>query len=47
MIEQIPPQAAPISVNAAAKKYGVSQTTLARWAAKDHVKVLKRPEKKG
>jgi len=36
-----------LSVNAAAKKYGVPQSTLARWAAKGRIKVLVHPERHG
>jgi len=39
--------AAAISVNAAAKKYGIPQRTLARWAAKGRIKVLVHPERHG
>ncbi len=37
----------PLSVNAAAKKYGIPQRTLARWAAQGKVKVLVHPERRG
>ncbi|MBA7494210.1 hypothetical protein ES702_04783 [subsurface metagenome] len=37
----------PISVNAAAKKYGIPQSTLAKWAAKGRITVLVRPERHG
>jgi len=40
-------QERPISVNAAAKKYGIPQRTLADWAAKGRIKVLVHPEKHG
>jgi len=40
-------QETPISVNAAAKKYGIPQSTLARWAAQGRIKVLLRPERHG
>ncbi len=38
---------APISLNNAAKKYGVPQTTLSVWAKKGKIKVLQRPERRG
>ena len=37
----------PISVNAAAKKYGIPQRTLADWANKGRLKVLAYPERHG
>jgi len=37
----------PISVNAAAKKYGIPQRTLADWAAQGRLKILVRPERRG
>lgn len=37
----------PISVNAAAKKYGIPQRTLADWAHRGRLKVLAYPEKHG
>ena len=36
-----------ISVNAAAKKYGIPQRTLALWAAKGRLRILVRPERHG
>ena len=36
-----------ISVNAAARKYGIPQSTLARWAAQGRIKVLAQPGKRG
>ena len=36
-----------ISVNAAAKKYLIPQSTLARWAAQGRIRVLVRPERHG
>lgn len=36
-----------ISVNAAAKKYGIPQSTLAAWARRGRVKVLVHPERHG
>lgn len=40
-------QAMAISVNAAARKYRVPQSTLSRWAARGRIKILVRPEKHG
>ena len=40
-------QPRPISVNAAAKKYGVPQGTLSRWAQRGIVKVLQKPKGHG
>ena len=39
--------AAPIAVNAAAKKYGIPQSTLSRWANQGRIKVLIHPERRG
>ncbi len=36
-----------LSVNAAAKKYGIPQRTLAKWAAQGRIKVLVHPERHG
>lgn len=40
-------QEAPISLGKAAKKYGIPQPTLTRWAKNGRLKVLQRPERKG
>lgn len=40
-------QETPISVNAAAKKYGIPQRTLANWAEQGRVRILVRPERRG
>ena len=45
MVQRYSPKG--ISVNAAAKKYDVPQSTLARWASKGRVKVLAYPERHG
>lgn len=40
-------QGKPISVNKAARKYGLPQRTLAAWAARGELTILKQPAKKG
>ena len=40
-------QEKPISVNAAARKYGIPQQTLSDWARRGRLKVLVRPERHG